>query len=166
VRQIQHKGNALQARMQAQPVWRGLEAWTFEKVQENSATLKKNFLLMNPTYFGTSQTPAGPVAENERLLAILSHVLTFFAWIFAPLVIYFIKRDESAFVREHAKESLNFQLTLIIAYIVSGILVLLLVGIFLLILIGFMQLVLVIIATVRAAENQIYRYPFTIRFIQ
>ncbi len=121
---------------------------------------------MDNSFLGTTQTPAGPVKDSDRILAILSHVLTLVAWIFAPLVIYLVKKDESPFVREHAKESLNFQLTLILAYIVAGLLVLLLIGIFLMFVIAFVQVVLVIIATVRAADNQLYRYPFTIRFIQ
>lgn len=121
---------------------------------------------MDNSFLGTTQTPAGPVTDSERTLAILSHVLTLVAWFFAPLVIYLVKKDESPFVREHAKESLNFQLTLIVAYIAAGLLMLLLVGFFLLMLVALMQLVLVIIATVRAADNQLYRYPFTIRFIQ
>lgn len=125
----------------------------------------KTELLMSDSYLGSTQPPAGPVTENDRLLAILSHVLTLVAWFVAPLVIYLIKKDESAYVREHAKESLNFQLTLIIAYIVGFILVFVLIGILVLIAIGLIQLVLVIIATIRAADNQLYRYPLCIRFI-
>ena len=121
---------------------------------------------MDNSYLGTTQTPAGPVTESERTLAILSHVLTIMVWIFAPLIIYLIKKDESSFVREHAKESINFQLTVIVAYIAAGLLMILLVGFFLLLVIAFMQVVLVIIATIRAADNQLYRYPFTIRFIR
>jgi uncharacterized Tic20 family protein len=121
---------------------------------------------MDNSFLGTTQAPASPVTESERILAILSHVLTIVVWIFAPLIIYLLKKEESSFVREHAKESLNFQLTVIVAYIAAGLLVILLVGVFLLVVIAFMQVVLVIIATVRAADNQLYRYPFTIRFIR
>jgi uncharacterized Tic20 family protein len=121
---------------------------------------------MDNSYLGTTQTPAGPVTESERLLAILSHVLTLVAWFFAPLVIYLVKKDESPYVRAHAKESLNFQLTLIVAYIVAALVVFFIVGIFLFLLVGLIQVVLVLVATIRAADNQLYRYPFTIRFIQ
>ena len=120
---------------------------------------------MSDSYLGTTQTPTGPVAENDRIMAILSHVLTLVAGFLAPLVIYLVKKDESAYVREHAKESLNFQLTLMIAYIIGFILVFVLIGILVLIAIGLIQLVLVIVATIRAADNQLYRYPFCIRFI-
>ena len=86
---------------------------------------------MEPNYLGTTASPLNTVSESDRLLSILSHVLTFFTWIFGPLVIYLLKQDESLFVRDHARESLNFQLTLIVAYIAAGLLVILLVGIFL-----------------------------------
>jgi len=83
----------------------------------------------------------------------------------APLIIYLVKKD-SPYVTAHAKESLNFQLTLIIAYIVSFILVFVIIGIFLIWLIALANLVLVIIATIRASENKLYKYPFSIRFIK
>jgi uncharacterized Tic20 family protein len=121
---------------------------------------------MEPSYLGTTQTPIGPVTENERMLAVLSHALTLVAWIFAPLIIYLLKKEESPFVRDHSKESLNFQLTLLIAYFIGFLLTIVVIGILLLAVIGFVQLVLVIVATIKAADNQLYRYPFTIRFIR
>ena len=121
---------------------------------------------MEPSYLGTTQTPLGPVTDNERMLAVLAHALTLVAWFFAPLIIYLLKKDESPFVRDHAKESLNFQLTLLIAYIIGFMLTIVVIGILILAVIGFVQLVLVIVATIKAADNQLYRYPFTIRFIK
>lgn len=120
---------------------------------------------MEPDYLGTSATPVETISESDRLLGILAHVLTFFTWIFGPLVIYLLKKDESLYVRDHARESLNFQLTLIIYYIIAFILVFVIIGIFAFMVIGFFQLVLVIVATIKAADNKLYRYPFTIRFI-
>lgn len=121
---------------------------------------------MDQSYLGTTQSPVKPVTENERILAILAHVLTFVAWLFAPLIIYLVKKDESSFVAEHAKESLNFQLTLMIAYFVCFLLLIVLIGVLGFIVVGFVNLVLVIVATIKAADNQLYRYPFTIRFIK
>ena len=83
----------------------------------------------------------------------------------APLVIWLIKRDEDAFVEEHAREALNFQISYLIYMIVSGILILLLIGILLIIVIGIGGFVLMIVAGVKAASGQEYRYPFIIRFV-
>jgi uncharacterized Tic20 family protein len=106
------------------------------------------------------------INENERLLAILAHVLTFFFGFIAPLVIYLVKKDESYYVTEHAKESLNFQITLAIAYLIGFILLIVLVGILILSIVGLLHLILVVVATIKAADNKLYRYPFSIRFIK
>jgi len=106
--------------------------------------------------------------SDERVLAILSHILAIVPGIgiLGPLVIYLVKKDESGFVAENAKESLNFQITIIVAYIISGILVAILIGFFLFAVIGVLNLVLVIVATIKASENRIYRYPFNMRLIR
>ncbi len=107
-------------------------------------------------------------SSDDRVLAILSHILAIVPGIgiLGPLVIYLVKKDESSFVRENAKESLNFQLTIIILYIISGILVLIFIGIFLIWIIGILNTILVIVATIRAAEDQVYRYPLSFRLIK
>jgi len=119
----------------------------------------------NPSnsFLGTDQVPAYTPTSDERTLAILSHVLTIFFWIFPPLIIYLIKKDDSKFVAEHARESLNFQITVAIVFIVLFITI---IGIFLLWILGILVLVLVIVATVKASENKLYRYPFALRLIK
>ena len=84
-------------------------------------------------------------------------------WLFAPLIIYLIKKDESKFVAEHAKESLNFQITVTLACIVLFITI---IGIFLLWIVGIIALILVIVATIKANDGKLYRYPFTLRLIK
>ena len=96
-------------------------------------------------------------------MAILSHILTIVVWLFAPLIIYLIKKDESKFVAEHAKESLNFQITVTLACIVLFITI---IGIFLLWIVGIIALILVIVATIKANDGKLYRYPFTLRLIK
>ena len=115
---------------------------------------------------GTEIVPAKPPSSDEKTLALLCHVLTVFTWIIGPLIIYLLKKDESPFVAEHAKESLNFQITIGLGYIVSIILVLILIGILFLWALGLINLVLVIVAAVRAGEGKAYRYPFSLRFIR
>jgi uncharacterized Tic20 family protein len=106
------------------------------------------------------------VTSEERTTAILCHVLSIFFWIIPSLVIYLLKKDESAYVAEHAKEALNFQISLLIYSIVGIILIILLVGIFLLIAVYFASLILCIVAAVKASDNILYRYPFSIRLIK
>jgi uncharacterized protein len=120
--------------------------------------------------------PGGPPgqpplsADQERLWAMLAHLLSFVAaYLFlgfvAPLVVLLVFGPRSAYVRAHAVESLNFNLTWLLYGIVAVILALLLIGILILIALGIAYVVLVIIASVRANNGELYRYPLTIRFV-
>lgn len=115
------------------------------------------------SFLGTEEQPPYMPTSDERTMAVLSHILTLVAPFVAPLVIYLIKKDESKFVEWHAKESLNFQITLLVICIVLFITV---IGIFFLWFVGIVATVLVIVASVRASENKLYRYPFNIRLIK
>ena len=99
-------------------------------------------------------------------LASLAGFIIPFGNIIGPLVLWLIKRDESEFVNDQGKESLNFQITVTILAIVSGILIIVLIGIFLLVLVGVFSLVMIILATIKASEGEKYRYPFNIRLIK
>lgn len=103
--------------------------------------------------------------QDEKNIAMLSHVLTLFAWFIPPLVIYILKKDESEYIRDHAVESLNFQITLCLYIIVSCLLMLLLIGFLLIFIVSIAALVYIIIATVRASEGEYYDYPYNIRWI-
>ena len=117
--------------------------------------------------------PAGPPLppDQERLWGMLAHLLSFVAaYLFlgfvAPLIIRLVFGPRSAFVRANAVESLNFNLTWLLYGIVAVILAFVLIGIPILIVLGIAYLVLVIIASVRANNGEVYRYPATIRFIR
>ncbi len=117
----------------------------------------------NDTYPGAGIQPDYIPTSDEKTLAILSHILTVVAPILAPLIIYLVKKDESKFVTFHAKESLNFQITVMI--IVIGLLITI-IGIFVVWIVGIAALVFVIMATIKASEGKLYRYPFSIRLIK
>jgi uncharacterized Tic20 family protein len=121
--------------------------------------------------------PGGPPgqpplsADQERLWAMLAHLLSFVAaYLFlgfvAPLVVLLVFGPRSAYVRAHAVESLNFNLTWLLYGIVAVILAFLLIGIPILIALGVAYVVLVVIASVRANNGELYRYPLTIRFVR
>ena len=115
------------------------------------------------SYLGTELQPDYVPTSDEKTFALLSHVLTIVAPLLAPLIIWLIKKDESKFVAEHAKESLNFQITM---FIVIFILFITIIGILFAWIVGIVALVLVILATVRASEGKLYKYPFAIRLVK
>ena len=62
-------------------------------------------------------------SSNERTMALLAHLLPLLGFGFiAPLVIYLVKKDDSDFVADQAREALNFQITLFIGFIASVVL--------------------------------------------
>lgn len=112
---------------------------------------------------GTDVQPIVPPTSDEKTMAILSHILTLVAGFIPPLIIYLVKKDDSKFASDNAKESLNFQITVALACIVLFITI---IGILLLWIVGIAALVLVIIATIKASEGKTYKYPLTLRLIK
>jgi uncharacterized Tic20 family protein len=119
--------------------------------------------MQNNSFLGTEEQPVSMPTGDERTMAILSHILCLVVWLFGPLIIYLVKKDESGYVADHAKESLNFQITMAI---VAVIMLVSIIGIFFLWILGIYATILIIIATIKASDNKIYRYPFTIRLIK
>ena len=115
---------------------------------------------------GEDFLPAIQPTADEKTFAILSHILTMVSSFLAPLIIYLLKKDESPYVAEHAKESLNFQITMAILYIISCILILVFIGLLMIWLLTIANFILVIVATVKASENKVYRYPVNFRLIR
>jgi uncharacterized Tic20 family protein len=124
--------------------------------------------------------PPGLSAAEERTWATAAHwsalVAAFVALAFlGPLVVMLAKGNASAWVRRHAVESLNFQLSMLIYGFVGGIVAVVLtvvtLGIGLLVVIplflafGAFWLVMTIVAAVKTGNGEDYRYPLTIRMV-
>jgi len=105
------------------------------------------------------------MSTNERGMGAVTHVLGLFTGFLGPLIMYLIIPQEQTFARNHAKEALNFQITMMIAFIASGILTLLLIGILGFIVFGLLDLIWSIVAALAANDGREYRYPMSIRFI-
>ena len=115
--------------------------------------------------------PEQPSAE-ERQWALIAHLSGLIASalgglaFLGPLIIWLIKKDQSPFVADQAKEALNFQIAVTIALLVSGAIALATcIGVILLPIVGIAALVYSIIAAMEANKGVYYRYPYTIRLI-
>ncbi len=110
--------------------------------------------------------------QDERTFGMLAHLAALagfiipFGNIIGPLVVWLIKKDESAWVDRQGKESLNFQISVSIYAIVAGILTIIIIGILLLIAVGIFSLVMIIIATVKVNNGEDFQYPLCIRFLK
>ncbi|MGH8091890.1 MAG: DUF4870 domain-containing protein [Chthoniobacterales bacterium] len=76
------------------------------------------------------------------------------------------KRGDSLEIDAYGKESLNFQISMLIYNVVSAVFCLILIGFVFLAVLWVLNAVFVIIASIQASEGKFYRYPMTIQFIQ
>ena len=97
--------------------------------------------------------------------ALLGLFLHFFGHLLGPLLVWLIKRGDAPEIDANGKESLNFQISMLIYDVIAGILCLVVIGIPILIALWILNTVFVIIASVKTSEGKFYRYPFTIRFL-
>ena len=125
-----------------------------------------------PEYSGPqpSYQPVPMAPADQRTWAIATHLSAFLAAFFAlsflgPLVMFIIFKDRGAFIRHHAAEALNFQLTMWIGLLISIPLMFVLIGFVTAGAIAVAMLVCHILGAVAASDGRDYRYPFTIRFV-
>jgi len=123
--------------------------------------------------------PAGPTAKRDdsRSWALAAHLSALLALFVAlpfvgPLIVYLAQKDDP-YVRRHAAEALNFNISFMIYAAVLGtvtvILLLIIVGLLLiplLLALGLLWIVLICVGAVKAGQGEEYRYPLTIRFVR
>lgn len=105
-------------------------------------------------------------AMGCHLIALAGYAMPL-ASLIGPLVIWLLKREEDAFIDDQGRESVNFQITVMIGAFVSLVLIPLLgLGVLLLGLVVIFDLVCVIMGAIKASEGAAYRYPVCIRFVK
>ena len=122
-----------------------------------------------------TETPASPPPAStfdERRWSILLHISALAGTVIplgnviGPLVLWLIKKPESALVDRHGKAALNFQISSTIYFIVMGFLVIVFIGLPLLVVYGIFWFFMVILATIRAADDKDPGYRLSIQFIK
>jgi uncharacterized Tic20 family protein len=123
-----------------------------------------------------------PVTSEDRTMALLSHVGGYLTSFVIPLIFWLVYKDKSRFVAHHTRESLNFQISLMLySIVISSLLLglffflrklmegqtamyltLFLIGLFGLALLIF-ETVAVILASIAAYRGRSFRYPLCIR---
>ncbi len=106
------------------------------------------------------------ISKDAINMAMLCHLLAIFTGFLGPLIIWLIKKDDAPFVNDQGKEALNFQITVLIAMIVSGLLTFICIGFVLMPAVWVVDLIFCVIATIKASRGEAYRYPLSIRFIK
>ncbi len=132
--------------------------------------------------------------SEEKTWGVLTHALGLaggfipFGNILGPLLMWVLKKEESSFVDENGKSSLNFQLSFTIYYMIlvmafvpmligTGVAIehfnypeasltlpFLLIG--LILILAIIQFILVIVASLKSANGEVFRYPLSFRFLK
>lgn len=120
----------------------------------------------------TSAATASGLSKDSLNMGMLCHLLAFsgllvpFGTILGPLIMWLVKKDTDSYVDEQGKESLNFQITMMIYSIVAFFLIFVVIGAFLLPAVILANIVLTIIGTIKASKGEPWKYPLTIRLIK
>jgi len=109
-------------------------------------------------------------SSDEKLWAIMCHLGCYASFIpmcniLIPLVIWLVKRDESRFIADQGREVLNFQISMMVYLVVSGLLCFAMVGFVFLIPLLVINFIWPIFAIFKVKDGEAYRYPLTVRFI-
>jgi uncharacterized Tic20 family protein len=105
--------------------------------------------------------------SDERMWSVFAQVGPFVLGFIVPLVIWLVLKDRSRFVDQEAKESLNFQITVVLAMIAAAIITTVTFGFAWFVYLAFIAaIVWMILAAVANGNGAPYRYPVNIRFIK
>ncbi|HEX8756637.1 MAG TPA: DUF4870 domain-containing protein [Steroidobacteraceae bacterium] len=111
-------------------------------------------------------------SKDERNLAMFAHLSAFAGLIFpaggnviAPLIVWLTQREKSPFVADQSLESLNFNITVLLAEVACGILFIVGIGVLLGVILGIVWLVGTVLGAVRASEGQRFRHRFILRLV-
>ena len=116
-----------------------------------------------PTVSSTNVRTWNILCHASALLGVFLH---FPGHLLGPLIVWLAKRDDSPEIDAHGKESVNFQISMLIYNGIAVVFCLVLVGFAFLAVLWVLNAVFVIVASIQASDGKFYRYPMTIRFIQ
>lgn len=140
---------------QSQPYGNTEQGQPYPQAQPADAELPENA-------YGPGSESYWNSSNDDRTMGLLVHILGILTCVVGPAILYVIKKDESPFVRHHAAQSLNFQITVLLAHFVAGILSFIAIGGFLTPLIFIGSLVFELLALLKAKDGQGYKIPVAI----
>ncbi len=120
------------------------------------------------------------VPTEDRSYATVTHLATLAAMLFSggllhvlvPAVAWVVFKDKSAFLKDHARQQLNFQLTFVIAALVGALVTLVTVGFGAIVVVPTLIVLFVtdIVCSIKAAiaahHGEDYRFPLTLELIK
>ena len=111
------------------------------------------------------------LSETERNWAMFCHLSAFagfffpFGGIIGPLVCWLTKKDESVWIYINGRNSLNFQLSMLLYIVLALPLCFIIIGFPIVFLLGTIKVICIVIASVKASKGEPFKYPLVIPFI-
>lgn len=107
--------------------------------------------------------PAPVSPADARTMSLVAHLGGILVGVVVPLVVFLVYKDRDRFVRAHAAEALNFQITLALAYLVSMVTMIVGVGFVLFLAAWVCSIVFAVLGSIAANAGRPYRYPVSLR---
>jgi len=126
---------------------------------------------LDPAPVPPPQPPApGGISEQQWIVflnvsALAGLVLPSFGHILGPLIIWLIKKPESAAIDAAGRNVLNFQISWTIYAVIAGFSFFFCIGAFLFPVVVIAWLVFVIIGAIKASNGETYKFPLTIKML-
>lgn len=122
---------------------------------------------VTPPSAGTPPPPSVTGNADDRNLAMLTHLSGILFGFLVPLIVWLVNKDNSgkAYLTDESKEALNFQLTILIGYVICWILSFVFIGLILLPLLWIVNIIFCVLAAIAVSSRGSYRYPFALRLI-
>ena len=111
------------------------------------------------------------LSETERNWAMFCHLSAFagfffpFGGIIGPLVCWLTKKDESVWIYINGRNSLNFQLSMLLYIVLALPLFFIIIGFPIVFLLVTIKVICIVIASVKASKGEPFKYPLVIPFI-
>lgn len=111
-------------------------------------------------------------SKEQRTWAMLCHLSALAGFIIpmgsiiGPLIVWLVKKEEMPLVAEHGLKSLNFQITMLIAYVICFILMFVVIGVILLPLLAIFSFIMVVVGAIKANDGKPFSYPLSLNLIK
>jgi uncharacterized Tic20 family protein len=134
------------------------------------AALVKHIRLLNKHQIVMEENRV--LSETERNWSMLCHLSAFagfffpFGSVIGPLICWLSKRDESAWVNLNGRNSMNFQISILLYMVLVIPLCFIIIGFPIIFMLLTLKVVCIIIASIKASKGELFRYPLVIPFIQ
>lgn len=112
------------------------------------------------------------LSETERNWAMLCHLSAFagfffpFGGILGPLICWLSRKDDSEWVNVNGRNSLNFELSILLYTVLALPLCLIILGIPIIGVLWLIKIISITVASIKASKGQLFKYPLLIPFIQ